>query len=201
MGRGNDSALCDRTCLKKDVTRFQHLASKFIHIWTMRRCCENPELDAQHNIHSAMHDSCPRRVHESPVLAVRNGVIATYERSFASVIHVATGRMQMRQLSNRQLIGSRLLRLIIRSDNQSLFLASGDPRTEKRVEQPESKRPTLVEYARIFGIEIPLGDESLERSVDEIVGFLADIDSLDLDGVPPASLYDPAWPRVNEARL
>lgn len=68
------------------------------------------------------------------------------------------------------------------------------------MEQPESKRPTLVGYARIFGIEIPPADESLERSVDEIVAFLADIDTLDLDGVPPASIYDPAWPRVNGAR-
>ena len=67
------------------------------------------------------------------------------------------------------------------------------------MEQPISKRPTLVEYARIFGVEILPEDESLERSVDEIIGFLADIDTLDLEGVPPASIYDPAWPRVNGA--
>lgn len=68
------------------------------------------------------------------------------------------------------------------------------------MEQAESKRPILVEYARIFGIEITAADESLERSVDEIIGFLADIDTLDLDGVPPASTYDPTWPKVNEVR-
>lgn len=74
-----------------------------------------------------------------------------------------------------------------------------DWRMETKMEQAESKRPTLVSYARIFGVEIVPEDESLERSVDEIIGFLADIDSLDLEGVPPASLYDPTWPRVNGA--
>ncbi len=68
------------------------------------------------------------------------------------------------------------------------------------MEQPESKRATLVEYARYFGVEITPADESLERSVDEIIAFLADIDTLDLEGVPPAAIYDPAWPRVNGAR-
>jgi hypothetical protein len=65
------------------------------------------------------------------------------------------------------------------------------------MEQPQSKRPTLVEYARIFGVEIAADDDSLERSIDEIIGFLADIDTLDLDGIAPASNYDPSWPRVN----
>jgi hypothetical protein len=55
----------------------------------------------------------------------------------------------------------------------------------------------LVEAARIFGVEITPGDDALERSVDQIVEFLAEIDTLDLQGVPPASIYDPAWPRVN----
>lgn len=64
----------------------------------------------------------------------------------------------------------------------------------------ESKRPALVSYASIFGIEIAPEDESLERSVDEIIGFLADIDALDLTGVAPASIYDPTWPKVNEVR-
>lgn len=64
----------------------------------------------------------------------------------------------------------------------------------------ESKRPTLVGYARIFGIEILPDEEALEASVDDLIGFLADIDTLDLEGVAPASIYDPAWPRVNVAR-
>ncbi len=67
------------------------------------------------------------------------------------------------------------------------------------MEQPQSKRPTLIEYARIFGVEIGADDESLERSIDEIIGFLDDIDVLDLEGVAPASNYDPSWPRVNGA--
>lgn len=67
------------------------------------------------------------------------------------------------------------------------------------MEQPQAKRPTLVEFARIFGVEIPVEDMALERSVDEILSFLADIDTLDLEGVPPAAIYDPAWPRVNGA--
>lgn len=65
------------------------------------------------------------------------------------------------------------------------------------MEQPRSKRPTLVEFARILGVEIPPEDESLERSVDELIAFLADIDTLDLQGVAPASIYDPTWPRIN----
>lgn len=65
------------------------------------------------------------------------------------------------------------------------------------MEQPQARRLTLVEFAQIFGVEIPTEDASLERSVDEIVGFLVDVDTLDLDGVPPASIYDPAWPAVN----
>ena len=64
----------------------------------------------------------------------------------------------------------------------------------------ESKRPTLVGYAKIFGVEISADEESLEASVDDLIGFIADIDTLELDGVVPASIYDPAWPRVNEAR-
>ncbi len=64
----------------------------------------------------------------------------------------------------------------------------------------ESNRPTLVGYARIFGVEISPEEESLEASVDDLIGFIADIDTLELDGVVPASIYDPAWPRVNETR-
>jgi hypothetical protein len=64
----------------------------------------------------------------------------------------------------------------------------------------ESKRATLVGYARIFGVEILPGEETLEASVDDLIGFIADIDTLDLEGVVPASIYDPSWPRVNEAR-
>ncbi|TXG79511.1 MAG: hypothetical protein E6R14_10905 [Thermomicrobiales bacterium] len=64
----------------------------------------------------------------------------------------------------------------------------------------ESKRSTLVGYAAIFGVEILPEEESLERSVDELIGFIADIDALDLEGVVPASVYDPAWPRVNRPR-
>ena len=74
----------------------------------------------------------------------------------------------------------------------------GAVRMEGRREQAESKRPALVEYGRIVGGEITPDDESLERSVDEMIGFLADIDTLDLDGVAPASIYDPTWPKVNE---
>jgi hypothetical protein len=70
--------------------------------------------------------------------------------------------------------------------------------TEERMDQAESKRPTLVGYASIFGVEILPSEESLERSVDELIAFLADIDTLDLEGVAPAATYDPAWPRVNE---
>ena len=68
------------------------------------------------------------------------------------------------------------------------------------MDQAESKRPTLVGYAGIFGVEIQPEEDSLERSVEELIGFLADIDTLDLEGVAPASTYDPAWPRVNELR-
>jgi hypothetical protein len=67
------------------------------------------------------------------------------------------------------------------------------------MEQPRSKRPTLVDFARIFGVEIPPEDEALERSVDDLIAFLADIDTLDLQGVAPATIYDPTWPRVNGA--
>ncbi len=66
------------------------------------------------------------------------------------------------------------------------------------MEQPESNRSTLVSYARIFGVEIQPEEQSLERSVQELIEFLADIDALDLEGVAPASIYDPAWPLVNE---
>ena len=65
------------------------------------------------------------------------------------------------------------------------------------MDQAESKRPTLVAYARMFDVEILPDEGSIEGSVDDLIGFLADIDMLDLDGVPPASNYDPAWPRVN----
>ena len=64
----------------------------------------------------------------------------------------------------------------------------------------ESKRPALVGYASIFGVEIFPEEESLERSVDELIGFIADIDTLDLENVAPAAIYDPVWPRVNEER-
>lgn len=64
--------------------------------------------------------------------------------------------------------------------------------------EEESKRPTLVAYAKIFGVEILPGEESIEQSVDDLIGFLADIDTLDLDGAAPAVTYSPSWPRVNE---
>lgn len=68
------------------------------------------------------------------------------------------------------------------------------------MDQPESKRPTLVGYAKIFGVEIRPEDESLEASVNDLIDFISDIDSLDLNGVAPASIYDPAWQRVNGSR-
>lgn len=69
---------------------------------------------------------------------------------------------------------------------------------EERMEQAESPRPILVGYARYFGVEITPEDESVERVIGEINGFLADIDTLDLEGAAPAATYDPAWPRINE---
>lgn len=69
------------------------------------------------------------------------------------------------------------------------------------MEQPKSNQSTLVEYAHIFGVDIPADDESLERSAREFLGFLDDIAALgELDTVAPAAIYDPAWPRVNEVR-
>jgi len=65
------------------------------------------------------------------------------------------------------------------------------------MEQPPAKRQALVEVARMYGVEITQQDDALERSVEQVPEFLADIDTLDLQGVPPASSYDPAWPRVN----
>ncbi len=64
------------------------------------------------------------------------------------------------------------------------------------MEQPESNRPALVAYARIFGVEISPEDTALEASVQEILAFLDDLDALDLAEVPPASVYDPGWPRL-----
>lgn len=64
----------------------------------------------------------------------------------------------------------------------------------------ESKRSILVGFASLFGVEISPDETSLEAGVDALVGFLADIDALDLEGVAPASVYDPTWPRVNAAR-
>jgi hypothetical protein len=71
---------------------------------------------------------------------------------------------------------------------------------EESMEAAESKRPTLVGYARIFGVEILPGEQSLESGVNDLIGFIADIDALELKGVSPASIYDPTWPRVNEGR-
>jgi hypothetical protein len=68
------------------------------------------------------------------------------------------------------------------------------------MEAAESKRPTLVGYASIFGVEILPEEESLESSVEDLIGFIADIDTLDLEGVTPASIFDPTWPRVNQVR-
>ena len=68
------------------------------------------------------------------------------------------------------------------------------------MEAAESKRPTLVGYASIFGVQILPEEESLEASVDDLIGFMADIDTLDLERVTPASIFDPVWPRVNEDR-
>lgn len=64
----------------------------------------------------------------------------------------------------------------------------------------DSKRPTLVGYARIFGIEILPEEDALETSVNDLIDFIADIDTLDLNGVAPAAIFDPSWPRVNESR-
>ena len=68
------------------------------------------------------------------------------------------------------------------------------------MEAAESKRPTLVGYASILGVEIAPEEESLKESVDDLMAFIADIDTLDLELVTPASNFDPVWPRVNEAR-
>lgn len=62
----------------------------------------------------------------------------------------------------------------------------------------ESKRPILVGYASMFGVEILPDERALEAGVESLIGFLAEIDMLDLEGVAPAAVYDPAWPRVNE---
>jgi hypothetical protein len=72
--------------------------------------------------------------------------------------------------------------------------------TEELMEAAESKRSTLVGYASIFGVEILPEEESLESSVEDLIGFIADIDTLDLEGVAPASIFDPTWPRVNQVR-
>jgi len=62
----------------------------------------------------------------------------------------------------------------------------------------ESKRPILVGYASMFGVEILPDETALEAGVESLMGFLAEIDMVDLEGVAPAAVYDPAWPRVNE---
>src|SRR5918993_6139298 len=71
---------------------------------------------------------------------------------------------------------------------------------EKLVDPSESKRTSLVSYAKIFGVEILPDEESLEASVNDLIGFLADIDTLDLEGNVPATIFDPSWPRVNETQ-
>lgn len=68
------------------------------------------------------------------------------------------------------------------------------------MEEPISNRATLIAYARLFGVDISPDDESLERSVQEFIGFLDDMAALDLSEVAPAAIYDPAWSRVNEVR-
>lgn len=73
------------------------------------------------------------------------------------------------------------------------------PGEEEPLEPPASNRSTLVEYAQIFGVDIPPEDESLERSAREFLGFLSDLANLgDLSTVAPAAVYDPAWPDSNE---
>jgi hypothetical protein len=47
-----DLALCDKTYLLEDVTRFHSDDSKIIHKMTMSRACENGKLDAQHKSRS-----------------------------------------------------------------------------------------------------------------------------------------------------
>lgn len=64
------------------------------------------------------------------------------------------------------------------------------------MEPPESNRPALVGYARIFGVDISPEDTALEPSVREFLGFLDDMNALDLAEVPPAAVYDPAWLRI-----
>lgn len=68
------------------------------------------------------------------------------------------------------------------------------------MESSASKRPTLVNYASIFGVEILPEETSLEASVDDMIAFMRDIETLELDSVAPASVFDPVWPRVNETR-
>ncbi len=66
------------------------------------------------------------------------------------------------------------------------------------MDQPETNRPTLVGYARIFGVDISPDDTALEPSVQEFIDFLDDLAALDLADAAPAAIYDPSWPRVNE---
>jgi Asp-tRNA(Asn)/Glu-tRNA(Gln) amidotransferase C subunit len=68
------------------------------------------------------------------------------------------------------------------------------------MDSAESRRSILVGYARVFGVEISPEETALESGIDSLIGFLADIDELDLEGVAPAPIYDPSWPRVNEVR-
>lgn len=124
-------------------------------------------------------------------------------------IHALSVRsVHRRQLAFGQIDKNLGLTVVISADKRLVATDLGRMRQYRvsttcmgdRMEHSESKRPTLVGYAAIFGVEILPEEESLERSVDELIGFIADIDALDLDGVVPASIYDPAWPRVNEVR-
>lgn len=70
----------------------------------------------------------------------------------------------------------------------------------QRTDPIGSKRTALVAYASIFGIEIAPDEESLEANVNDLIAFLADIDTLDLEGIVPASIFDPSWSNVDETR-
>ena len=58
----------------------------------------------------------------------------------------------------------------------------------------------IVSFASLLDIEILPGEVGMiEERFDEIVTFLDEIYRLDLEGVPPAFDYDPAWPGVNRS--
>jgi hypothetical protein len=73
------------------------------------------------------------------------------------------------------------------------------PNAEQRAYESISDE-AVIELARLAGWSIPADRvAAVTERLADLYRLSADLERLDLDGIPPASAYDPSWPEETTA--